>query len=101
MAMRDYEELVETLRELAEEPDDACAEAADAIEALQAADVRPVVRGKWIDRGRGFEETDSREYVNINIYECSCCSSWQAGKTNYCPKCGAFMSAEEDSDASL
>lgn len=64
-----------------------------------AADVRPVVRGKWIDRGRGFEETDSREYVNINIYECSCCSSWQAGKTNYCLKCGAFMSAEEDSDA--
>ena len=46
------------------------------------ADVRPVVRGKWVKRR--FSE-------NCVGYEClNCHTTWDA-TTNYCPNCGADM----------
>ena len=49
------------------------------------ADVRPVVRGKWIADGDGYHWT----------YNCSICG-WKDGypfneRHNYCPNCGAMM----------
>lgn len=51
-----------------------------ALNNLPAADVRPVVRGKWID-------------IRDDVYEirCSVCGDANYIKTNYCPYCGAKM----------
>jgi len=51
------------------------------IEALLAADVRPVVRGKWIGHQEGRW-----------IYaKCSECGTVHDVKSNFCPNCGAKM----------
>lgn len=53
-----------------------------AIDKLPAADVRPVVRGKW--KERRFSE-------DVYGAECSVChTTWDYG-TNFCPNCGARM----------
>ena len=51
-----------------------------AIEAIPAADVRPVVSGKWIPYS-----------IKDCLYYCSNCNALPATKTNYCPNCGAKM----------
>ena len=57
-----------------------------------AADVAPVVHGRW-------EYYDT--YIDgITIFRCTCCGDFQSGrdgwgwKKNYCPKCGAKMDLE-------
>ena len=62
--------------------------ARDAIRKLPAADVRPVARGKWIERHTNTESP------NV-CYFSSCCGfpSWY-GKWNFCPNCGADMREE-------
>ena len=58
-------------------PDFKCAEVRDAFNAIPAADVRPVVRGKW-------------EYnPGDNIPYCSECMMPQDSECNFCPNCGA------------
>ena len=54
------------------------------IESIPAADVRPVVRGKWRKIGK-----------NSCIFVCSACDKTFPYKTNFCPNCGADMRAEE------
>lgn len=54
-----------------------------------AADVAPVVHGRWINYGTGYNW----------CYECSVCG-WKDGypfedRHNYCPNCGAKMDWEE------
>ena len=58
--------------------------AADAIEELTAADVRPLVRGKW-------------EYISFMTVKCSNCQETfqELAGDNFCPNCGADMRAEE------
>ena len=53
-----------------------------AIEDLPAADVRPVVRGKWIKNG-----------WSINCSECGFDMPYTI--RNFCPNCGAKMDLEE------
>ena len=60
---------------------------AERIKSIPAADVRPVVRGKWVTPtvigGRAF-----------NIPHCSACDGVPCGvdeHTNFCPNCGADM----------
>jgi hypothetical protein len=53
--------------------------AARAIEAIPAADVRPVVRGTW------------KYNPGDNIPYCSECMMPQDSECNYCPNCGADM----------
>ena len=54
------------------------------VEDFPAADVRPVVRGKW-------------ENAGSDVWTCSVCGygimPWNAG-VNYCPNCGADMREE-------
>lgn len=50
---------------------------------IHAADVRPVVRGKWTLYGR-------RGIYGV-MYECSICHAKYDGRTNFCPHCGAMM----------
>jgi rubrerythrin len=58
-------------------------EAVNAICAIPAADVRPVVRGKW------------RPYSPLtDTYECDKCGYQvidESFRTNFCPNCGADM----------
>lgn len=59
------------------------------IENFPAADVTPVVHGKWITDGDGYHWT----------YNCSICA-WKDGypfneRHNFCPNCGAKMDLED------
>lgn len=56
------------------------------IKAIPAADVAPVVRGRWIHDGRRVES-------GIDWCHCSECGKSDnfCSRTNYCPKCGAKM----------
>ncbi|MBQ6398241.1 MAG: hypothetical protein IJI06_08870 [Oscillospiraceae bacterium] len=53
--------------------------------AEEAADVRPVVRGKWV--------TAYDDFMKSNYDTCSCCGKEYFGANgfNYCPNCGADM----------
>lgn len=53
---------------------------------MPAADVAPVVRGRWIHDGRRVES-------GIDWCHCSECGKSDnfCSRTNYCPKCGAKM----------
>lgn len=63
------------------------------IEELPAADVRPVVRGKWTK--------ELHPNVRYNQYKCSICGEFSGHdsegwiwKPNFCPNCGADMREE-------
>lgn len=59
----------------------------DKIEHLPAADVRPVVRGRWIVK----TDADGKTYG-----VCSECGYEQyAGHLKFCPNCGADMRSEQ------
>ena len=73
--------------------DDACDDCPDGgcdmyrrLKRLPAADVRPVVRGKW-------------ECATPVTCKCSKCGhaigDWYVARYNYCPNCGADMREEE------
>ena len=63
------------------------------LESIPAADVRPVVRGRWDDKTVAFF---------FKCSECGCCVGHRhdvfldRGKLNYCPNCGADMIGEQD-----
>lgn len=50
------------------------------IMALPAADVAPVVHGRW---------------SGVDYDKCSVCGGFELGRTNYCPNCGAKMDGAE------
>ena len=91
-----YETLIAALRKV-DEYDSGYSklmyDAADAIEELTAADVRPVVRGKWLNDFCGKGRFSKR------IVQCSLCGNFLdldgvnagRGDANYCPNCGADM----------
>ena len=68
-------------------------DAIDIIEDAPAADVAPVVHGRWIHDGRRIER-------GIDWCHCSECGKSDnfCARTNYCPVCGAKMDGG-DSDA--
>lgn len=60
------------------------------IRKIPAADVAPVVHGRWIADGDGYHWT----------YNCSICA-WKDGypfneRHNYCPNCGARMDGDAE-----
>ena len=65
---------------------DAWDEIIDALENIPAADVAPVVHGRWIHDGCRIEG-------GIDWCHCSGCGKSDnfCARTNYCPKCGAKM----------
>lgn len=58
---------------------------ARAINKVTPADVKPVVRGKWIDKGYHEEWT----------FECSACGGYSPEEYNFCPHCSADMQGEK------
>lgn len=61
-------------------PDFNCAEVRDTFNAIPAADVRPTVRGKWVD-----------EPIKGIRYHCSVCQGRFDYTWHFCPNCGADM----------
>lgn len=55
------------------------------IDAVPAADVRPVVRGRWV----------TRPYMMGNTQYCSRCGENYGAKYHFCPSCGADMRGGE------
>lgn len=88
---------LKTLYEIGDAPCRACAinDVLDDVEDAPAADVRPVVRGKWIPVG--VDDMDE------GMYKCSECGSEHffpeillgIPADNYCPNCGADMREKE------
>jgi hypothetical protein len=54
------------------------------INSIPAADVAPVVHGRWVTHYRSGT-TVAEGYVS------TCCDMWNNRKNNYCPACGAKM----------
>lgn len=55
-----------------------------AVDRIPAADVRPVVRGKW-----QWTETGNDDYEQYWV--CSVCGEHNYYESNFCPNCGAKM----------
>jgi hypothetical protein len=68
------------------------------IDDIPAADVRPVVRGEWVDTNAVIGIATETDHVQIFAHRCSLCgelfpSYWTR---NFCPNCGADMRGEEE-----
>ena len=62
--------------------------AIELIDDIPAADVAPVVRGRWVTHYRsGTPAGDG--------YVSTCCDMWNKRKSDYCPNCGAKMDGVE------
>lgn len=59
-------------------------ETREAIQKLPAADVAPVVHGRWVTHYRSGT-TVAEGYVS------TCCDMWNNRKSDYCPNCGTKM----------
>lgn len=64
--------------------------AARVLDRVPAADVAPVVHGRWVIVDDGVMIGDGKHM------ECSVCHTWNKDriKTDYCPNCGAKMDLE-------
>lgn len=69
----------------------------DLLDSIPAADVTPVVHGRWIGVDSSFwKPTHSGDIpVFRKTYRCSECRRRTAIAENYCPNCGAKMNKEE------
>lgn len=72
---------------------------------IPAADVRPVVRGKWVDnKGSPVPWGEKNKNCPIHSAYCSVCGEWLTASDeyfvigNFCPNCGADMREEELED---
>lgn len=63
----------------------------EVISAIPAADVRPVVRGEWIECQYPLPLSDGSK----TAYKCSICATHWDDKTRCCPNCGAEMKGAE------
>lgn len=59
---------------------------------MPAADVAPVVHGRWVTHYRSGTPV-AEGYVS------TCCDMWSKRKSNYCPNCGAKMDGGTDDAA--
>lgn len=67
-----------------------------AINGIPAADVAPVVHGRWDDSGRYTFPSGS---TAVRCTECGCAltvSEYRLNNWNYCPVCGAKMDGSVD-----
>lgn len=64
---------------------DAWQEILDSISAIHAAEVAPVVHGRWIDAGGGYVACSERGEEH----------GWETYRASYCEDCGAKMDKEE------
>lgn len=72
---------------------DAYNDLAEDFYSIPAADVAPVVRGRWEKEPSSYWRWTSSGAVAVTrtTYRCGLCGRGTAVKSNYCPKCGAKM----------
>ena len=58
-----------------------------------AADVAPVVHGRW-NGWHGDKMVAEDKYKHYHYYSCNKCGRKSAVASNYCPNCGARMDGE-------
>ena len=65
---------------------------------VPAADVAPVVRGRWEKEPSSYWRWTSSGAVAVTrtTYRCGLCGRGTAVKSNYCPNCGAKMDGDTD-----
>ena len=67
---------------------------------LPAADVAPVVHGRWegwiTPAFYGLDDFGDPIYRDAIFYRCSICGRKSAIKENFCPNCGAKLDLEDD-----
>ena len=93
--MAEYIEREAVLKLLEDEARCGYLDAAD-INGIPAADVAPVVHGRWDDSGR-YQFPSGSKAIRCSI--CGCAlneSEYRLFNWNYCPVCGAKMDWEED-----
>lgn len=66
-----------------------CGEGIEALKSVPAADVAPVVHGRWIKTDHG------NDTLLASCSQCNYPVDWWRGKTKYCPNCGAKMDGDE------
>lgn len=74
-------------------------QAVQIVEDFPAADVRPVVHGRWVQTGGKYSR---HKTIDRRILTCSVCGNFLSmdgvnagrGDANYCPNCGADMREE-------
>ena len=67
---------------------------ASEISCLPAADVAPVVHGRWIERKEHFYfQNGCKEWIN---FYCSECDVPNNSPTDYCPHCGVKMGGADN-----
>lgn len=58
---------------------------------IPAADVAPVVHGRWIPRYEikemYYSPDDVEQYKVPDGFSCIVCDKWSSARTNYCPNC--------------
>lgn len=70
---------------------DPCGSGIEAILAVPAEDVAPVVYAKWIAIGKGRSK-------HADVFACSVCNKCEPYISSYCPNCGAKMDREDTGD---
>lgn len=67
---------------------------------IPAADVAPVVHGRWIGVDNSFWKPTHSSDIPVfrKTYRCSECGRRTAIAENYCPSCGAKMDKEETNE---
>ena len=76
-----------------------CGEGIEAINGIPAADVEPVVHGRWDDSGRYTFPGGS---TAVRCTNCGCAltvSEYHLNNWNYCPVCGAKMDGGDSDEA--
>lgn len=72
----------------------------DVISDIPAADVAPVVHGRWkgwiTPAFYGLDDFGDPIYRDAIFYRCSICGRKSAIKENFCPNCGAKLDLEDD-----
>lgn len=69
---------------------------AENIRQIPAADVRPVVRGKWVNDHNGKYSASGDNFYCSICKDPSLRAFGKPAKTNYCPNCGADMRSEQE-----
>ena len=69
--------------------------AINALRNVPAADVVPVVHGRWLTWEEQFPGEKPRRMNNLGVF-CDKCHNHADNRTDFCPNCGAKMDGDEE-----
>lgn len=95
--MSKYVNAADAAEKIAEKHGIRIADLCDTFGDIPAADVTPVVHGRWIGIDSSFWKPTHSSDIPVfrKTYRCSECRRKTAIAENYCPNCGAKMDKEE------